>query len=197
MRDGWTPVSPFYLGGEFLGFLDDAHRELIAGAPTIAVGRGFVHHPQLAPFISNIAVFHQLHCLVSTRHPPLLSRSRFSRRVVNSWISGLELTSGRQHGIRVTYYTALHRLGHVDGTASAADDAFLEAVGARTDPEHMRHCFDYLRRALMCAADTNLEAVSRETRVTTGWGSRRVCRDYAAVKAWAEEWRNSSDTGIL
>ena len=28
------------------------------------VGRGFVHHPEIAPFISNIAVFHQLHCLV-------------------------------------------------------------------------------------------------------------------------------------
>lgn len=29
------------------------------------VGRGFIHHPEMAPFISNIAVFHQLHCLVS------------------------------------------------------------------------------------------------------------------------------------
>ncbi|KAJ5909341.1 hypothetical protein N7504_003984 [Penicillium tannophilum] len=27
------------------------------------VGRGFVHHPEIAPFISNLAVFHQLHCL--------------------------------------------------------------------------------------------------------------------------------------
>lgn len=29
----------------------------------IPVGRGFVHHPEIAPFISNLAVFHQLHCL--------------------------------------------------------------------------------------------------------------------------------------
>ncbi|KAF2653495.1 hypothetical protein K491DRAFT_602680, partial [Lophiostoma macrostomum CBS 122681] len=29
----------------------------------VPVGRGFVHHDELAPFISNIAVFHQLHCL--------------------------------------------------------------------------------------------------------------------------------------
>ena len=28
------------------------------------VGRGFVHQPNIAPFISNIAVFHQLLCLV-------------------------------------------------------------------------------------------------------------------------------------
>lgn len=31
----------------------------------IPIGRGFVHHAKVAPFISNIAVFHQLHCLVS------------------------------------------------------------------------------------------------------------------------------------
>ncbi|KAF2260275.1 hypothetical protein CC78DRAFT_30361 [Lojkania enalia] len=34
-----------------------------AWSSIIPVGRGFIHHPQLAPFISNIAVFHQLHCL--------------------------------------------------------------------------------------------------------------------------------------
>ena len=31
----------------------------------VPVGKGFIHHPELAPFISNLAVFHQLHCLVS------------------------------------------------------------------------------------------------------------------------------------
>ena len=35
----------------------------------IPLGRGFIHHERLAPFISNIAVFHQLHCLV--RLPPM------------------------------------------------------------------------------------------------------------------------------
>ena len=76
-------------------------------------------------------------------------------------------------------------------------DLFLDELGAHTDRVHIRHCFDYLRHTIMCAADTNLEAVSRETHVTTGWGSKRQCRDFAAVKAWAEQWRNSSDTGIL
>lgn len=36
-----------------------------AWASIIPVGRGFIHHEPLAPTISNIAVFHQLHCLVS------------------------------------------------------------------------------------------------------------------------------------
>jgi hypothetical protein len=42
----------------------DAESEA-AWSSIIPTGRGFIHHPQLAPFVSNIAVFHQLHCLVS------------------------------------------------------------------------------------------------------------------------------------
>lgn len=44
----------------------DAESEAVWSS-IIPVGRGFIHHPQLAPFVSNIAVFHQLHCLVSLR----------------------------------------------------------------------------------------------------------------------------------
>ncbi|KAH8594376.1 hypothetical protein B0O99DRAFT_513848, partial [Bisporella sp. PMI_857] len=125
-----------------------------AWSSIVPVGRGFVHHPEIAPFISNIA-----------------------------------------HGIRVAYYTTLHELRKSNGSSDS--DPYLESIGARTDNVHMRHCFDYLRHAIMCAADTNLETVSREERKTTGWGSERKCRDYGAVKTWAEKWRNSSDTGIL
>ncbi len=99
-----------------------------------------------------------------------------------------------QHGIRVAYYTTLHQLESANG--SVVPDTYLEELSERTDNVHMRHCFDYLRHALMCAADTNLETVDPETRVTTGWNSERQCRDYASVLAWAEQWRNSSDTGI-
>ena len=35
-----------------------------AWASIIPIGRGFIHQPELAPFVSSIAVFHQLHCLV-------------------------------------------------------------------------------------------------------------------------------------
>ena len=46
----------------------------------IPVGRGFIHHKEVAPFISNIAVYHQLHCLV---RPPSSS--------FHSWSAGLYL----------------------------------------------------------------------------------------------------------
>ena len=49
----------------------------------------------------------------------------------------------------------------------------------------------------MCAADTNLEDVSHDNRITTGWGSKRRCRSYEAVKKYAETWADSSDTGII
>ncbi|TQV91604.1 hypothetical protein IF1G_09670 [Cordyceps javanica] len=64
------------------------------------------------------------------------------------------------------------------------------------DDAHMRHCFDYLRQGLMCASDTSLEPVDPELGGVTGWGSRRVCRDYQQVVAWAEHHRVSNLRGF-
>ena len=47
----------------------------------VPVGRGFIHHPDLAPFISNIAVFHQIHCLVSLSPPLSPTRCLFLPRI--------------------------------------------------------------------------------------------------------------------
>lgn len=60
----------------------------------------------------------------------------------------------------------------------------------RPDPHHLRHCFDYLRQSLMCAADTNLEPVDLELGGVTGWKFQRTCRNFEAVKEWAEENRH-------
>lgn len=87
----------------------------------------------------------------------------------------------------------LHKLEVADGGPS---DPYLEAQGVRVNIGHLQHCFDYLRRALMCAADTNLEVINPETDATTGWGSQRVCRDYDSVMKWAESWANSTAAGI-
>lgn len=72
-----------------------------------------------------------------------------------------------------------------------------ELYGARIESDHIRHCFDYLRRSVMCAADTNLEVVSRENHTTNGWGQEKICRDYKSVVEYAELWANSTDTGIV
>ncbi|KAJ6035864.1 hypothetical protein N7540_000143 [Penicillium herquei] len=63
-------------------------------------------------------------------------------------------------------------------------------------PRHMRHCFDYLRQSLMCAADATLEPVDAALGGVTGWGAERVCRDYTALAAWATERRASNAQGF-
>ncbi|RAL12391.1 uncharacterized protein BO97DRAFT_424480 [Aspergillus homomorphus CBS 101889] len=128
----------------------------------IPVGRGFVHHLELAPFISSISVFHQLHCL---------------------------------HAIVVSYHRAMEDVQIAKG--QLVEDDYLNRTGTRMGPSHIQHCFEYLRQALICAADTNLEELDPDTRVTTGWGQVRQCRDYASVVAWAEKWANSSERDIL
>ncbi|KAF7867203.1 hypothetical protein EAF04_005286 [Stromatinia cepivora] len=119
-------------------------------------GRGFIHHPSLAPNISGIAVFHELHCL---------------------------------NGIRLAYYAALTK-------THEKSDAGNSSHSGHDDPAHIRHCFDYLRHALMCAADTNLEPVNWKYGGVTGWGFDRTCRSYDAVVAYAEQWRTHSETDI-
>ncbi|MCJ1367573.1 hypothetical protein MMC16_006707 [Acarospora aff. strigata] len=89
--------------------------------------------------------------------------------------------------LRVGYYAA------IDGTL--ADKQHIHDHNRRPDPHHVRHCFDYLRQALMCAADTNLEPVDFELGGTTGWGVSRTCRNFDAVKEWSGQW-SSWDSSI-
>lgn len=97
----------------------------------------------------------------------------------------------------MAYYTKLNQIRVLNGSRDSGSDLFIEQIDAAIDDTHMLHCFDYLRQALMCAADTNLEHVSRKTRITTGWNSDKICRNYGKVFEWAEQWANSSDVGIM
>ncbi|THV45503.1 hypothetical protein BGAL_0481g00040 [Botrytis galanthina] len=99
------------------------------------------------------------------------------------------------HGLRTSYYDLHYQIARAAG---APIDPFLEQKAAHTHIEtaHQKHCFDYLRRAIMCAADTNLEYVDPVTDDTTGWGSERVCRSFEDVKGWAEKWANGTGGGI-
>lgn len=66
------------------------------------------------------------------------------------------------------------------------------------------HCLDYLRQAVMCAADRTLETVegNRDTNGETllkgadGWGATHACRDYKGVYDWAEKHRSADHVGI-
>ncbi|KAL4994489.1 hypothetical protein BDV10DRAFT_197510 [Aspergillus recurvatus] len=102
---------------------------------------------------------------------------------------------GDLHAILVSYYSALEA-ADLQYNITPPDD-FLNRTGTRMAPSHIRHCFDYLRQTIMCAADTNLEVLDKETHTTSGWGQPRICRDYERVFSWAEKWANSSDTGLI
>ena len=64
-------------------------------------------------------------------------------------------------------------------------------------PPHMRHCFDYLRQALLCSADSTLEPWHPDLGGVTGWGFPRVCRNYDELKLWAEEMRTNDYEGFV
>ncbi len=65
------------------------------------------------------------------------------------------------------------------------------------DTAHMRHCIDYLRESLLCAADTNMEPLEMELKGVTGWGGPRKCRDIASVNAWTEQWLPQNQTAMI
>ena len=55
--------------------------------------------------------------------------------------------------------------------------------------KHNDHCFNYLRNAVMCAADTTLEPREEEEGskgVIPGEGVAHTCRDWTQVDNWTE-----------
>ncbi|KAL4887399.1 hypothetical protein BJY04DRAFT_212436 [Aspergillus karnatakaensis] len=89
------------------------------------------------------------------------------------------------------YYEALH------SRPDAQAQPHLESRPDSPPVEpHMRHCFDYLRQSLMCASDSTFEPVDPKLGGVTGWGTERVCRDYAELRVWAEARRVSDGRGF-
>ena len=62
---------------------------------------------------------------------------------------------------------------------------------------HMTHCFEYLRQAIMCSADSSFEPATNRVERFLGGGLQRQCRDFSAMKAWAEEWRAFEGHGFI
>jgi hypothetical protein len=132
-------------------------------------------------------MFHQLHCLV--RSPPLIAVSRHAdllKALIRS--THLHATTPRKlSGSRI----ASHRLTH-----HPAHDPHHDSE------DHIAHCFDYLRQAIMCAGNTTLEhAIKGEDgkveAEVDGWGVEHECRDFGAIFDWAGKRRSFDRTGIL
>jgi hypothetical protein len=87
----------------------------------------------------------------------------------------------------------MHCLHHISMTMDSL--AMHMRAGNMTVDEHELvhndHCFDYLRNAIMCMADTTLEGQiegkDRDGETgTDGTGAMHVCRNWDEVVRWAE-----------
>ena len=61
---------------------------------------------------------------------------------------------------------------------------------------HAQHCIEYLRQNIICAADTTLEPIKPEINGVDGFGNNHNCRNYTAVKEWAELYRARDTTEL-
>jgi len=100
--------------------------------------------------------------------------------------------------IRESYYASLQgRRPHIHGDEALPDEKLEES-----QVEHTGHCFDYLRQALMCAADMTLEWAAEVPPggvpfTVDGWGITHQCRNWNQVIGWVLEHKGSSNyTGI-
>ncbi|KAI2614926.1 hypothetical protein GGR54DRAFT_324394 [Hypoxylon sp. NC1633] len=88
------------------------------------------------------------------------------------------------HGVAV--FHQLHCLNAIRLAYWAAVDGTSNSHMSR--PAHVRHCIDYIRQALMCHADTNLEPIEEDVGGATGWASEHKCRDFARLRDWVGQW---------
>lgn len=96
------------------------------------------------------------------------------------------------HGLRIAYYLELAK-------NNATLNEIMSDVRSQWgdhDPAHTIHCFDYLRQAIQCAADSNLEPFNATTGHVDAWHTARKCRNRAQLDDWAYQWRSSNRTGI-
>lgn len=105
-----------------------------------------------------IAVFHQMHCLVSFRS---------AQRLYWHWLP-------LQFAIMQRYHVLL--TSNQTGETLSLDDA-----------QHMEHCFDYLRQSIQCAGDVTIESKAIGSEELDRTGGVHMCRKIDDIFAWAEQ----------
>lgn len=106
------------------------------------------------------------------------------------------------HGIRTAYYIRMNELYKAQHKHDLVNQ-FIEELEKKGDNRyiwHLDHCFEYLRQALICAADSNLEDLEVDAMgeaTAPGWGTQRVCRNFEQLGEWSRKWRASEDDDIL
>ncbi|KAF4885929.1 Oxidase ustYa [Colletotrichum fructicola] len=104
-------------------------------------------------------------------------------------------TMGEYKGV----ISVFHQLHCVWATREAFFKLLREGNSTEIDLGHLSHCWDFVRQAIQCRADTTIEwQVSEELGGSLGWGYQHQCYDYDALKAWAEghSWGDDNEKNI-
>jgi Mycotoxin biosynthesis protein UstYa len=112
----------------------------------------------------SLAVFHQLHCLVSPTRKLFIILAAFSN----------------------FYQYSIMRVYEESPASPTA-----ESHGPPAHHSHIDHCFRYLRQSLLCCGDTALEGQDSATTLpgTDGTGAVHMCKDHDEILRWAESRR--------
>jgi len=132
--------------------------------------------------------------------------------VISTYSAKIELNF-LQSMIRLVYYNMMGQLHtttvpqHQSADAADAQDSPQVKKSSHQHPnvrpEHVAHCFDYLRQALMCAGDMTIEhamesPLGQKRTTTDGWGVKHQCSDWDEMAAWtlSHKANYSRATGI-
>ena len=84
------------------------------------------------------------------------------------------IDGGAENVFMISAHHQLHCLKRLQLRHVAASPAEADLI---MDDEHTEHCFDYLRQAIRCAADSTLEGVNPEKPgILRGYGATHQCR---------------------
>ncbi|KAF1738393.1 hypothetical protein CRV24_000318 [Beauveria bassiana] len=80
--------------------------------------------------------------------------------------------------------------GSAEGQQDHAQHGDHDRRGSKSH-RHVDHCFRYLRQSLLCCGDTALEGQDPNTdkAATNGVGAVHICKDFEAIRSWAEDNR--------
>ncbi|KAM3486726.1 hypothetical protein MY8738_000220 [Beauveria namnaoensis] len=80
--------------------------------------------------------------------------------------------------------------GSAEGQQDHAQHGDHHRRGSKSH-RHVDHCFRYLRQSLLCCGDTALEGQDPNTdkAATNGVGAVHMCKDFEAIRSWAEDNR--------
>jgi hypothetical protein len=199
-EDAWDSIVPrelFLQAWRSFGLSASSKLSLTVMALLAAylVGQGTVRLGKESTEYYTISVMHQLHCLVGVLSSEAFiqgslapySYAPYVHQACNRISSFADIAHPRalfQWAIHQGFYTAVHA-----EPAAVTDDLQREFP-------HVRHCFDYIRQALMCSADATLEPVNADLGGVTGWDGTHVCRDFGSLAQWAEDHRTNNLRGF-